>query len=185
MSAEKGDFWQDYIDRFHEHVPEAMTPLRAVYANEAGEIDLSSYFFTLVVHELGHTYHKQYPFQFPRHWLKELFANLCNHVCLAVAESELFESLVTFPLWLSRLPASEFEYYTWGQFEEFYPPGMKPYNYGWYQSRLKVLAGQLYDSHGESLLVKIWDRFAVPDVDLCRSIDEELSLGLSDFFIGP
>jgi hypothetical protein len=88
-------------------------------------------------------------------------------------------------LWSSRLPASEFEYHTWDQFEEFYPPGMQPINYGWYQCRLKVFAGKLYALHGERLLSRIWNRFAESDADLCRSIDEELSLGLSDFFIGP
>ena len=61
---------------------------------------------------------------------------------------------------------------------------MQPTNYGWYQSRLKVLAGQLYVSYGESLLSQIWRKFAVSDADLCRSVDEELSLGLSDFFVG-
>jgi hypothetical protein len=61
---------------------------------------------------------------------------------------------------------------------------MHPTNYGWYQSRLKVFAGELYESHGESLLSRIWSKFAVSDADLCRSIDEDLSLGLSDFFVG-
>jgi hypothetical protein len=62
---------------------------------------------------------------------------------------------------------------------------MQPINYGWYQCRLKVFAGKLYTAHGESLLSRIWNRFAESDVDLCRSIDEELSLGLSEFFVGP
>ncbi len=183
MSAEKSEFWQNNIDLIHQHLPEAVAPLRAVYADNAGEIDLSSFFFTLVVHELGHTYHQQYPFQFPRLWLQELFANLCNHVCLADFDSELLELLVTFPKWLSCVPSSAFEYNTWYQFEEFYPPEMPGDNYGWYQSHLKVLAGELYESHGESLLSRIWRKFAVSDADLCRSIDEELSLGLSDFIV--
>ncbi len=182
MSAEKGELWQNNVDLIQQHVPEAMNPLQAVYADDAGEIDLSSFFFTLVVHELGHTYHTQYPFQFPRLWLQELFANLCNYVCLADEESGLLETLVTFPLWASRLPASEFEYNTWDQFEEFYPPMMQSSNYGWYQCRMKVLAGKLYESHGESCLSQIWRKFAVSDADLCRTIDEELSLGLANFF---
>lgn len=183
MGAEKSMIGQKNVDLIRQHVPEGLKPLQAIYADDSGEIDLSSFFFTLVVHELGHSYHNQFPFHFPRLWLQELFANLCNHVYLADTESGLLDKLVTFPLWASRLPSSEFEYHTWDQFEEFYPPAMQDHNYGWYQSRLKVLAAQLYESHGESLLLRIWNMFAVSDADLCHSIDDELSLGLSDFFI--
>jgi hypothetical protein len=76
----------------------------------------AAYFIVLLTQHLppkGVHYHKQYPWQFPRRWLQELFANLCSHVCLADVESGLLESLVTFPLWFSHVPASEFEYHTW------------------------------------------------------------------------
>lgn len=183
MSAEKADFWQGNIGRIREYLPEAIDQLRSVYADDSGEIDLTSYFRTLVVHELGHTYHEQYPFHFPRLWLQELFANLCNHLYLANAKPALLETLVTFPRWASQVPASAFEYTTWGQFEEFYPPIMQPSNYGWYQSRLKSLAANLYDSQGNGVLARLWHKFAVSDADLCRAIDEELSLGLSDLIL--
>jgi hypothetical protein len=184
ISAEKSEIGQKNVDLIQQYNPDAMNSLQAVYANDSGEIDLSSFYFTLVVHELGHAYHSQFPFQFPRLWLQELFANLCNHVFIAEEEPDIMERFVTFPLWGSHLPSSEFEYHTWDEFEEFSPPAMQNDNYGWYQLRLKVLAAQLYESHGESLLLRIWNMFAVSDADLCRSIDQELSLGLSDFFVG-
>jgi len=57
MGGEKSEFWKNILNRIQQHVPQAMTPLRVVYADDASEIDLSSYSFTLVVHEPGHAYH--------------------------------------------------------------------------------------------------------------------------------
>jgi len=174
IAAEKGDFWQNMTEMIINNRPDNIEPLRSVYADSRGEIDLSSFFLMLVVHELGHAYHSQYSFQFPRLWLMELFANLCNHVCLASCHPESLAALVTFSNFMSQVDPSKFRHKTWKEFEENYSR-MDPANYGWYQTRLKVIAAQLYESLGDDVLSRIWSTFAIPDNELCETIERRVS----------
>ena len=56
ISAEKSEIGQKNVDLIQQYDPDATKSLQAVYANDSGEIDLSSFYFTLVVHELGHAF---------------------------------------------------------------------------------------------------------------------------------
>jgi len=177
MSAEQGDFWSNMIQLLESKNPESIMPLSSVYGNSKGEIDLSKFFSTLVIHELGHTYHQQYPFQFPRLWLMELFANLCNYICLREINSELIIYLETFPKYLSQIDKAEYKFNTWNDFEEKYDI-IPPENYGWYQSRLKEIAIRLYEIYGENILIKIWNTFAQSNADLNSFISNKISVEL-------
>lgn len=178
MAAEKAGFWKKMIQLIQEDEPQNTEILRTVYADASGDIDLSAFFSVLTIHELGHAYHAQLPFQFPRLWLQETFANLCNHVCIALDHPELLEILTMFPDVISQVDPKEFEYRTWNEFEENYEL-MSPINYGWYQGRLKGVAVKIYNHLGEESVARLWNTFALRDKELFEIIDsgvcEELS----------
>jgi len=182
IPAEKGEFWQNVIDLLAKKGPSNIESLKGVYADAIGKIDLSKFFLTLVVHELGHAYHEQYSFQFPRLWLAELFANLCNYLCLASCNPESLGALVTFPTFMSQVDSTNFSHKTWKEFEENYS-GMDPVNYGWYQSRLKVIAAKLCESLGDEVLTRLWRTFTVSDNELDDIIYKRVSEELSNLLV--
>lgn len=182
ISAERAGFWDNMIQLIIEKRSQHIKSLRSVYLDGKGEIDLSPFFSNLAIHELGHAYHSQLPFRFPRFWLQETFANLCNHVCIAKEHPELMDELTVFPSILSQVDSNEFEFTSWNEFEEHYED-MHPINYGWYQGRLKGIAARLFDLLGEASVMRLWNTFALREKELFEIIDEGISDEFSRFIL--
>jgi hypothetical protein len=67
----------------HRSGPGESARLRAHYGEQDGQIDVTPFTSLIVLHQLGHIFHQQVPFEFPRRWLRELFANLCVYTAVA------------------------------------------------------------------------------------------------------
>jgi hypothetical protein len=139
-----------------------LTPVRraeaeAAYGTADGGIDVAPFADLLVVHELGHLFHAQVPFAFPRLWPMELFCNLCLHAYLAEREPERLPLWTRLPERMLALPADRVRHRSLDDFERLYV-GVGPENYCWYQFRLAVAAAEIYDAAGADAFTA-----AVPD----------------------
>ncbi len=141
---------------------QARTEMDNVYGKVDGEPDVSEFADLLVVHELAHLYHVLFPFEFPRLWLKELFANLCLHAYVAEAEPAQLPSLTTWPACMKLLPTARVRHHSLEDFERLYV-GVGPENYGWYQLRLHAAARDVYDAEGTDALRRMYGTFAAQD----------------------
>ena len=168
VAGQDADFWAMFIPLVRQAPPEVQAWAVGVYG---GSLDLAPFFDLLVIHELGHAFHGET--RFPRRWLEELFANLCLHCYVAIADVERLPILETFPQVIAPLAPGAFEHRTLDDFESVYS-GMDPVNYGWYQCRLHVAAKRAYDAGGAAVLARLWRRFAPSDSQLCESLRTEV-----------
>jgi len=160
VGAETGGFFQSIILMLDETLtPAQRSEMEAVYGVADGQPDLSPFADLLVVHELGHLFHEQVPFDFSRLWLRELFVNLCLHAYVAEAEPERLPALTVFPRLMALLPIGRVRHRSLEDFERLYA-GVGPENYGWYQCRLHVAAGSIYDEGGTGALRRLYYTFA-------------------------
>ena len=97
VAGQPADFWQGFVSMIREESADSLKRAEEVYRGPNGSIDFSPFFDMLAVHELGHIFHDQVPFRFPRAWLTEFFANLCLHAYIASIEPENLPVLETFP----------------------------------------------------------------------------------------
>jgi len=136
--------------------PQATQELKKYFGEP---INLDKFFRDgLALHELGHLY------QFyktgknrPRHWLNELFGNLCQ-----VAAAKNFKNQTTFNqmdsyqnLLIRGNQWGKLKYKTIQQFENNYFDVLKSgRNYGWYQTQFYIMAKTLYLKYGDSIVTK-------------------------------
>ncbi|HTX25402.1 MAG TPA: hypothetical protein VME19_00135 [Streptosporangiaceae bacterium] len=119
----------------------------------------------LIVHELAHAFHDGVPFVFPRSWLMELFADMALYAFVVAEEPGRRLPLETLPRvalenHLLKPVARDLRY-----FEAFYPY-IEPLTYVWYQFRFTMMAKDLVDAAGPSVLRRLWDAFALTDDQL-------------------
>jgi hypothetical protein len=119
----------------------------------------------LVVHELAHAFHDGVPFVFPRSWLMELFADMALYAFVAAEEPDRRLHLETLPrvaleYRLLKPVARDLRY-----FEAFYPD-IELLTYVWYQFRFTMMAKDLIDTAGPTVLRRLWDAFALTDEQL-------------------
>jgi hypothetical protein len=143
--------------------PGAVQVLDQVYGTSADR--LVPFADLLVVHELAHAFHDGVPFQFPRSWLMELFANMALYAFVVASEPDRCVHLETLPRValehrLIEPVARDLRY-----FEAFYPD-IEPLTYVWYQFRLTMMAKELIDAAGPNVLRRLWDAFALSDEKL-------------------
>jgi hypothetical protein len=180
VGAAAADFFQGIVGLLDGVLnDEARTEMANVYGTADGELDVSEFADLLVVHELAHLYHVQFPFEFPRLWLKELFANLCLHAYVAKVEPAQLPVLSTWPAYMKVLPATRVRHHTLGDFERLYV-GVGPENYGWYQLRLHAAARDIYDSEGTDVLRRMYATFAAQGGEMTdRQVLEILEASVS------
>jgi hypothetical protein len=143
--------------------PSAARELDQVYGTGADR--LAPFTDMLVVHELAHAFHDGVPFNFPRSWLMELFANMALYVFAVAEEPDRrvhFETLprIALEYRLLKPVARDLRY-----FEAFYPY-IEPLTYVWYQFRFTMMAKGLVDAAGPEVLRRLWDAFALSDEQL-------------------
>jgi len=160
---------------------EARTEMERVYGTLDGRPDASEFADLLVVHELAHLFHVQVPFEFPRLWLMELFANLCLYAYVAEAEPAQLPVLTTWPACMKVLPTSRVRHRSLEDFEKLY---VGPENYGWYQPRLTAAARDIYDAAGTGALRRMYRTFSahrgeMTEQRLLEILDESVAPSVS------
>jgi hypothetical protein len=160
VGTQPADFWQ-VVTHMLDGVLTAdqRTDLAAVYGTVDGDLNIAPFADLLVIHELGHLFHEQVPFRFPRLWLMEFFANFCLHAYLVENEPQHM------PTWLRIIepivivPLERVQHRSLDDFEQLYV-GVGPANYVWYQFRLTLGVKALYDAAGVAALQRLYQTFA-------------------------
>ena len=163
LAGEPSDLIARLEDMASSAPPVAAQALDQVYGTGANR--LVPFADMLAVHELAHAFHDGVPFQFPRSWLMELFANMALCTFVVANEPDRALHLETLPRvalenCLLKPVARDLRY-----FEAFYPD-IEPLTYVWYQFRLTMMAKGLIDAAGPSALRRLWDAFALSDEQL-------------------
>lgn len=184
VGTELGEFWDPIIQLIEDtSTPEQRTELLRIHAPANGKLDASALNDLLSVHELGHLYHQQVPFEFPRLWLMELFANLCVHVYVDVLEPDRMPGWTSLCERLSAAPPDVFQHQSLEDFEQLYA-GVGAENYVWYQFRLITGITDIHQSGDTGLLQRLY-RFgqSAPDLtddQLAGQLEEHVHPGLAD-----
>ncbi|PTM02690.1 MAG: hypothetical protein DA407_14970 [Bacteroidetes bacterium] len=156
LGLNKSEMASGFEQALSQMPPQATQELKTYFGEP---INLDKFFRDgLAIHELGHLY------QFyktgknsQRHWLNELFGNLCQ-----VAAAKDFEDQTTFNqmdsyqnLLIRGNQWGELKYKTLQQFENDYLDVLKAgRNYGWYQTQFYTMAKTLYSKYGDALVSK-------------------------------
>jgi hypothetical protein len=107
----------------------------------------------LSLHELAHTYHMQRGWSFQELWMGELFCNLALHGYVAGHEPAALPALVSMPSAAHRMPPE-----AQGVTGIEAMSADNPLTYVWYQFRLQVAAGRLWDAGGPTLLREFYEQ---------------------------
>ncbi len=166
MGDEPAEFWQGVVGMLEGVLtPAQRAEAEATYGTVDGRIDISTFADLIAVHELGHLFHEQVPIAFPRLWLRELFCNFCVHAYLAAREPEQVPLWTMLPERMMALPADRVRHRSLDDFERLYVD-VGPENYVWYQFRLAVAAGEIYDAAGADALRRLYQLFAAHENEL-------------------
>jgi hypothetical protein len=152
-------FWQSLLDSLAAESAGLLKELRDAYGQPDGRIDLSRHIDLWIVHDLGHTFH----YQFPRRWLMEFFADFCLYDYVAGLEPAQFPALMTLPRVMTKRRTDPFRCRTLSDFErEYIDMGLD--NYLWYHGLFFAWAERLYTAAGVMLLERLWRTFVGPSV---------------------
>ena len=176
VAGTEAPFWDEVIETVAE--PDRPELIR-VYGDGSRTIRLGPFFDLVAVHEVAHVFHEGSQ-HFPRLWLGELFANLCEHTWVAERSPESLPIQMTLPLLAGKAAPETFAYRTRDDFERLYSDVGGP-NYAWFQFRLQLEAAALYDRAGPSALVRLFEAFRLDDAALARRLDEAVDPGLAAF----
>jgi hypothetical protein len=159
VAAENNDFWKRNVPPLDKIPPVLAKQLKDVYGDKNGEVNLTSFFDLLAVHELGHAFQTAAGMTKQRNWLNELLCNILLHTYIAENNKKLLPPLTVFPqVTVAGIPPSHLKYTRLEDFDTYYNEIAQnhPENYGWYQCRFHVFAGQIYDAGGVSAMKNVW-----------------------------
>ena len=162
--------------------PEDRAEFEAVYRADDGSIKLGPFMDLIAVHEVAHVFHEGSQ-HFPRLWLQEFFANLCTHAWVAERAPQDLSILSTLPRLAVKAPPATFAHTSRDEFERLYMDVGGP-NYVWYQFRLQVEAGALYDRAGAGVVRRLFEAFRLDDEALARRLATDVDPGLAEFSLG-
>jgi hypothetical protein len=171
LAGEPSDLFARLEEVASSAAPAAARVLDQVYGTGADR--LAPFADLLIVHELAHAFHDGVPFVFPRSWLMELFADMALYAFVIAEEPDRRLHLETLPQValehrLLKPVARDLRY-----FEAFYP-SIEPLTYVWYQFRFTMMAKDLVDAAGPSVLRRLWDAFALTDEQLAGVLGERV-----------
>jgi hypothetical protein len=175
--AEPTDFWEPILARLQADAPALLERLRPLYARADGAIDLTPHVELWMIHDLGHACHLHHAYWFPRKWLMELFAALCQYTYFAEREPGLLPLVETFLLVLHDLPAEAIEYRTLADFEARYI-ALPLDSYLWFAGHLMQLARDLYAQFGADAVTRMWRLFVLGTIE--GATDAELRRQMLD-----
>ena len=158
VASDDNDFWKSFIPPISQLPRQLADQIISTYSNRNGDLTMQAFFDLLAIHELGHAYHNQGKLTMQRKWMGELFANILLHTYIAENEPELLPALTVFPKMVVAGGKSELKYTSLKDLETNYTEiGQKyPKNYGWYQSRWHIAAGNIYNTGKVKTFKKLW-----------------------------
>ncbi|MGK7397359.1 MAG: hypothetical protein ACNS62_22470 [Candidatus Cyclobacteriaceae bacterium M3_2C_046] len=158
VAASENDFWSGFLPA-QDQLPDNQAELiRNTYLDTTGKISLKRFFDFVALHELAHAYHLQAQVNMQRKWLQELFANLVMYTYLAEQEHASIPAVMVFSEMVVNAGSDDYKYVSLEDFENHYDliASREPQNYGWYQSKLNLMAREIYDRGGLNLLRQLW-----------------------------
>lgn len=159
VASEDNDFWKSFIPPLDQLPSELGQQISNTYADKDGLLTMRDFFDLLAIHELGHAFHIQGGLTMQRLWMGELFANLFLHTYIAEIEPASLPALMFFPkMVVSSTNKEELKYTTLTELESNYGiiGQQYPNNYGWYQCRWHIAAGNIYDEAGITAFKNLW-----------------------------
>lgn len=159
VAAEDNDFWRSFIPPMDALPTDLAQKIATTYSDGNGSVTMKKFFDLLAIHELAHAYEFQGKLNMQRKWMQELFANIFLHTYIAEKEPELLPALMVFPqMVVTSTNKSDLKYTTLDELDYNYDTMSMEYpnNYGWYQSRWHIMAGNIYDQGGVKALKKLW-----------------------------
>jgi len=159
VASENNDFWKRNIPPIDKIPTELASKIKEVYTDKNGAINTNA-FDLLAIHELGHTFQKSAGLKEQRNWLSELFCNVLLHTYLAENDPAQLPYITTFTkVSVQTFPPDRLKYKTLEDFEAKYNEiaMSHPDNYGWYQCKFHVKAGEIYDAGGVPAMQKMWN----------------------------
>ena len=158
VASDDNDFWKSFIPPISQLPRQLADQIISTYSNKNGDLTMQAFFDLLAIHELGHAYHNQGKLTMQRKWMGELFANILLHTYIAENEPELLPALTVFPKMVEAGGKSELKYTSLKDLETNYAEiGQKyPKNYGWYQCRWHIAAGNIYNTGKVKTFKKLW-----------------------------
>ena len=147
MPASKGVVYQQLIQLFEQNSNHLADNMKRFPAGQlvSSSIDL------IVLHELGHSYQDVFISDNNVKWLNEFMANFLMIYFLDKNYPLLQDQIITFCEINSQLIKPS--YHTLEEFEKFY--ARDPATYSWYQSKLTLMAYQVYREQGISYLYQL------------------------------
>jgi hypothetical protein len=179
VGNEPADFWQGVVRMLDDTLtPAQRAELEGVYGVVDGRFDIAGFADLIVIHELGHLFHEQVPFEFPRLWLMEFFANFCLHAYIIEQAPDLLPMWLTLPERMMALPAERVPHRSLDDFERLYVE-VGAENYVWYQFRLVVAIKSIYEAAGVGALRRLYRTFAarggeLTDPQLAKLLEDEV-----------
>lgn len=158
VASRENSFWSDFLPTL-EKLPDNQAHLiRQTYEDEKGNLSMKKFFDLVAIHELGHGYHIQANVNMQRKWLQEFFANLLMYSYVAEKEPELLPIIDVFSEMVVNQGTAGFQYVTLLDFEKHYSDiaNKSPQNYGWYQSKLNLIAKEIYEQSGIEPIEILW-----------------------------
>lgn len=162
VGAEPADFFdataRDYLRHADQHTRQA---LETAYGSD---LDLGTFVDAIIVHELGHLYHQQVPFEFPSLWLMEMFANLVMVGYIHEVEPARLPGVEAYAQ--AAVQAAEALQPGRRLDDMTAPPNVSPETYVWYEMVLIAGACELWREAGPEALRLLHTRFRDVDLDL-------------------
>jgi hypothetical protein len=162
VGAEPAGFFGVTVRDYLPHADQATQQrLRTAYGQD---LDLGPFVDAIIVHELGHLYHQQVPFEFPRLWLTELFANLVMVGYVHDLEPDMMPGVQAYAQAAVQAasalhPEHPLEAMT-------APPDVSPETYVWYEMVLIAGACELWQQAGPDGLRAMHTGFRDAELDL-------------------
>lgn len=158
VASDNNDFWRANMKPLENADAKIQERIKKVYGQDGGP-SLQRFFDLLAIHELGHAFQSAAKLNKQRSWLSELSCNIMLHTYIAEKQPDLLEPLTVFPAGLVNATNPEsLKYDKMEDFDAHYTElaTQYPENYGWYQCRFHVAAGQIYDKGGVKALKSLW-----------------------------
>lgn len=161
VAAQDNPFWNSFLPSADKLPADLRESFIEAYSNEDGSLSARAFFDLLAIHELGHAFNNEAAINMQRQWMSELYCNIFLHTYIAEKEPALLPALTLFPKLVVSSGAKGFKYTSLKDLQENYNDVATKYprNYGWYQCRWHVAAGEIYDRSGKKACKKIWEMF--------------------------
>ena len=161
VGAEPAGFFGATVRDYLAHADHTTRQLlQAAYGHD---LDLGPFVDAIVVHELGHLYHEQVPFDFPRLWLMELFANLVMVGFVHDVEPTLRAGVEAYAQAAVQATSALHPGHQLDAMAA--PPDVSPETYVWYEMVLIAGACEMWREAGADGLRALHTRFRDVELD--------------------